>query len=182
MTLLILGIALWYAGHMWKRALPDRHAAMGDKAKGVSAMLLLASVVLMVIGYRATESFDLVTYPPFLRHLNNLAIVFAIYFMSPGPSKGALFHKMRHPMLTGFIVWAIAHIVVNPDPTSLILFGALTVWAVAEIIVINRAEPNWTPHPKGALAKDGMFLAASIVLTLVIGFIHGLIGPSPFGM
>lgn len=182
MTILIIGIALWYAGHFWKRALPTRHAAMGEKAKGVSALILLIGVVLMVVGYRATESFDLVAYPAFLKHINNLAIVFAIYFMSPGPSKGALFYRMRHPMLTGFIIWSVAHIVVNPDLASMILFGALTIWAVAEIAVINRAEPEWTPHPKGAIAKDGMFLAASVALTLVIGFVHGLIGPSPFGM
>ncbi|GHE98118.1 membrane protein [Aliiroseovarius zhejiangensis] len=182
MATMIIGIALWYAGHFWKRALPARHAAMGDKAKGVSALILVVGIVLMVIGYRSIESYDLFAYPAFLKHINNLAILVAIYFMSPGPSKGALFYRMRHPMLTGFIIWSVAHIVVNPDPASIILFGALTIWAVAEIIVINRAEPEWTPNTKGTIAKDGMFLGASVVLTLVIGFIHGLIGPSPFGM
>ncbi|MHA6266216.1 NnrU family protein [Aliiroseovarius sp. CAU 1755] len=181
MTILIIGLALWYAGHFWKRALPARHAAMGDKAKGTSALTLVASIVLMVIGYRSVESYDLLTYPSFLKHINNLAILFAIYFMSPGPSKGALFYKMRHPMLTGFIIWSVAHIVVNPDMASIVLFGGLTIWAVAEVIVINRAEPNWTPNPKGTIAKDGMFLGAALVLTLIIGLIHGLIGPSVFG-
>ncbi|WP_289040577.1 NnrU family protein [uncultured Aliiroseovarius sp.] len=181
MTILIIGIALWYAGHFWKRALPARHAAMGDKAKGASALILVVSIVVMVIGYRSVESYDLFAYPSFLKHINNLAILFAIYFMSPGPSKGALFYKMRHPMLTGFIIWSVAHIVVNPDFASIILFGALTIWAVAEIIVINRAEPDWTPHPKGTIAKDGMFLAASAILTVIIGYIHGLLGPAVFG-
>lgn len=182
MTLLILGLALWYAGHFWKRAMPAKHADMGSRAKGVSAAIILAGVVVMVIGYRATESYDLWSYPSFLKHINNLAILIAIYFMSPGPSKGALFHKLRHPMLTGFIIWALAHIAVNPDPASFVLFGGLLIWAIAEIIVINRAQPDWAPNPKGTIAKDGMFLAASLILTLVIGLIHGLIGPSPFGM
>lgn len=182
MTLLILGISLWYAGHFWKRALPDRHAAMGERAKGVSALALLTSVAVMVIGYRMVEAPDLWAYPPFFKHINNLAVVIAIYFMSPGPSKGALFHKLRHPMLTGFIIWAGAHVLVNPDIGSMALFLGLAMWAIAEVIVINRAEPNWTPNPKGTIAKDGMFLGGAVVLTSVIGFVHGLIGPSPFGM
>ncbi|MDA5095162.1 NnrU family protein [Aliiroseovarius sp. KMU-50] len=181
MTILILGLALWYAGHFWKRALPDRHTAMGEKAKGVSAALIFAGVVVMVIGYTMAESNDLFAYPPFFKHINNLAVLIAIYLMSPGPSKGAFFYKMRHPMLTGMIVWAVAHMMVNPDTASYVLFGGLTVWAVAEMKVINAAEPDWTPNPKGAIAKDAMFLVASLVLLAVIGYIHGLIGPSPFG-
>ena len=51
---------------------------------------------------------------------------------------------------------------------------------MAEVIVINRSEPQWQPGPKGTLAKDAMFFAASIVLLGVIGYVHGMIGPSPF--
>ncbi|SPF77279.1 hypothetical protein ALP8811_02304 [Aliiroseovarius pelagivivens] len=181
MTLLIAGLALWYVGHFWKRALPRAHETMGSRAKGVSALLILIGIVFMVIGYRVMESHDLLDYPPALRHVNNLMVLFALYFTSPGPSKGALFYKMRHPMLTGFIIWAVAHIVVNPDLASMILFGALSIWAVLEIIVINRAEPDWQPNPKGTIAKDAMFFVASIVLLAIIGYIHGLIGPTPFG-
>lgn len=181
MTLLIIGLALWYAGHFWKRALPAAHASMGARAKPVSALIILASIVLMVIGYRSVEAYDLWSYPPALKHVNNLLILIGLYFTSPGPSKGALFYKLRHPMLFGFILWALAHLMVNPDVASLVLFTGLTIWAALEMLVINRAEPNWTPNPKGAIAKDGMFFVASVVLLVVIGYVHGLIGPSPFG-
>ncbi|MBT2130556.1 NnrU family protein [Aliiroseovarius lamellibrachiae] len=181
MTILILGLALWYAGHFWKRAWPEKHAALGDKAKGISALIIVTGIVLMVVGHSSMDSYDLWSYPSFLKHINNLAILFAIYFMSPGPSKGAIFYKMRHPMLTGMIIWALAHVAVNPDPASMMLFGGLTVWSVIEMRVINRAEPNWTPIPKGSIAKDAMFLFASLILLAVIGYIHSLIGPNPFG-
>ncbi|WP_371168209.1 NnrU family protein [Aliiroseovarius sp. 2305UL8-7] len=182
MPILILGLALWYAGHFWKRVVPAHHAAMGSKARGISALVILVSVVVMVIGFKLVDSPDLLLYPAYFKPLNNIAIVFAFYLVSPGPSKGALFYKMRHPMLTGFIVWAVAHIIVNPDLGSMVLFGGLTIWAVAEIIVINRAEPDWQPNPKGAIKKDAIFFGAAIVLTLVVGTIHDLVGPSPFGM
>ncbi|MBU2983544.1 NnrU family protein [Lentibacter algarum] len=181
MTILIAGLVLWYGGHFWKRALPEKHAAMGAKAKGVSALVIVASVVLMVIGYRATESFDLWIVPSFMKHITVLLVLIALYFTSPGPSKGAVFYKMRHPMLIGFKIWTIAHLLVNPDVASFVLFGGLLAWAVLEVIVINRSEPEFTPKPRGSIGKDAMFLAISVLLVGVIGYVHGLVGPNPFG-
>ncbi|WP_412565474.1 NnrU family protein [Thalassobius sp. MITS945101] len=180
MIWLILGVLLWSSAHLFKRLAPEARANMGDKGKGLVALALLVSVVLMVIGYRAADYIAVYEPPYFLRHLNNLLMLFALYFTSPGPSKGALFYKMRHPMLTGFKIWAAAHLLVNGDLASLILFGGLLAWAVIEVITINKSEPDWRPNEKGPIAKDAMFFVASIVLLGVIGYIHGLIGPSPF--
>ncbi|MCD9148243.1 NnrU family protein [Pseudophaeobacter flagellatus] len=180
MTLLVLGILLWWVAHLFKRLAPGIREPMGNKGKGLVAVALVASIVLMVLGYRSAESYDLALFPPFLQHINNLLMLIALYFTSPGPSKGAIFYKMRHPMLTGFALWAVAHLLVNWDPASFVLFGGLLAWALAEMAVINRAEPNWTPNPKGSIAKDAMFLVASVVLLVVIGYVHGMVGPSPF--
>ena len=182
LPLLILGIALWWLAHLFKRIAPARRAAMGDKGKGAVALALLAAVVLMVIGFRMADDVPDLWYPPYwLRHVNNLLVLIAIYFMSPGPSKGAIFYRMRHPMLTGFALWAFAHLLVNGDLASVILFGALLVWAFVEMAVINRTEPEWTPPAKGSIAKDAMFLVASVVLLGIIGYIHGLLGYPVFG-
>ena len=101
--------------------------------------------------------------------------------MSPAAKKGALLNGMRHPMLMGFGLWALAHLLVNWDAASFVLFGSMLVWAVVEIKVINRTEPAWTPAPKGTLAKDAIFAVASIVLLGAVGYVHGIVGPSPFG-
>ena len=37
MLLLILGILLWCAGHLWKRLAPDARAGFGDKGKMIAA-------------------------------------------------------------------------------------------------------------------------------------------------
>ena len=50
------------------------------------------------------------------------------------------------------------------DLASIILFGGLLAWAVVEVIVINKSEPDWTPGEPGTLGKDAMFFVASIVL------------------
>jgi len=136
--------------------------------------------VLMVLGYLGMEFIHVWAPPSFMVHINNLLVLIAIWMMSPAPKKGALLNGMRHPMLAGFKLWAAAHLLVNGDLASIILFGGLLAWAVAEVIVINRSEPEWQPGPKGTIAKDGMFFAASIVLLGVIGYLHGMIGPSPF--
>ncbi|UWQ54602.1 NnrU family protein [Leisingera caerulea] len=180
MALLILGLLLWWGGHLFKRLAPDMRASMGNAGRGVVALVLVAGIVLMVLGYRGTEFIHVWAPPSFMVHINNLLVLIAIYMMSPAPKKGALLNGMRHPMLAGFKLWAAAHLLVNGDLASIILFGGLLAWAVAEVIVINRSEPDWQPGPKGRLAKDGMFFLASIVLLVVIGYVHGLIGPSPF--
>ncbi len=181
MILLLAGLALWWGAHLLKRFAPAARSNMGEKGRGAIAVLILLSVVLMVLGYRSWESFDLVVVPTGLRHLNNLMMLVAIYLMSPAPKKGALLSGVRHPMLLGFKLWAMAHLMVNLDPASIVLFGGLLTWAVVEMIVINRQEPDWSPRPRGKLAMDAMFFVGSIVLMGVIGMLHGMIGPMPFG-
>ena len=180
-VLLILGVALWWAAHLFKRVLPAQRAAMGDGGKGAVALALVAAILLMILGYRMTEFIYVWAPPSFMTHMNNLLVLIAIYMMSPAPKKGRLLHRLRHPMLGGFKLWAFAHLLVNGDLASIILFGGLLAWAVVEVIVINKSEPDWTPGEPGTYGMDAMFFVASIVLLGVIGYIHGLVGPSPFG-
>ena len=108
--ILIVGLALWVGAHFFKRVAPERRAAMGDSGKGAVALAIVASVVLMVIGYRGSEFVAIWEPPTYLRHVNNLLVLIAIYMMSPAPKKGRLLHGMRHPMLTGVVTWSIAHL------------------------------------------------------------------------
>ena len=55
MIWLILGVALWWGAHFFKRVAPDVRASLGDPGKGAVALALLVSIVLMVIGYRAAD-------------------------------------------------------------------------------------------------------------------------------
>ncbi|MDP6651885.1 MAG: NnrU family protein [Gammaproteobacteria bacterium] len=183
-ALLIVGILLWYGAHLFKRVAPKIRKQMGDRmgdrSKGLVALPLLAGIVLMVLGYRGMDRIDLWYPPGWLIYLNNLMMLVAIYLFSPAPRKGALLNGMRHPMLIGFLLLTGAHLLVSGDLASIILFGALGIWAILEIVVINRAEPGWRPGEKGTITQDGLFFAVSVVLLVVIGYVHDLIGPSPF--
>ncbi len=179
--LLILGVALWWAAHLFKRVMPERRAAMGDAGKGAVALALVAAILLMIFGYRMTDFIHVWAPPAFLTHINNLLVLIAFYLASPAGQKGRLLNKIRHPMLGGFKLWAFAHLLVNGDLASVVLFGGLLAWAVVEVIVINKSEPDWTPGEPGTYGKDAMFFVASIILLGVVGYIHGLVGASPFG-
>ncbi|WP_370281654.1 NnrU family protein [Pseudooceanicola sp.] len=181
MTLLILGVLLWAGAHMFKRIAPDARARMGDPGKGAIAVVLVVSILMMIFGYRMAEGAFFWGRHPATVGINNLLMLAALYFVSPGPKKGAIFYRMRHPMLTGFLLWTIAHLLVNGDVPSFVLFGGLGIWAIAEMIVINRTEPGWTPPARGSFGKDAMFAAIALLLLLVIGWVHTWLGYPAFG-
>ncbi|WP_299610108.1 NnrU family protein [uncultured Tateyamaria sp.] len=177
---LIAGVALWWGAHLFKRVAPERRAAMGDGGKGAVAIGIAVSIVLMVIGYRGADFVNVWFPPAFMIHINNLLMLIAIYLLSPAPKRGKLVSGMRHPMLTGFSLWAIAHLLVNGDLASIVLFGGLLVWAVMTARIINAAQPDWQRGPEGTLAKDAMFIVGSVVLLGIIGMIHNWLGVWPF--
>ncbi len=180
MIWLILGIAVWWGAHLFKRLAPARRAAMGDRGRLVATVLILASVALMVVGYRGADLVLLWNPPFWLWHLNNFLMVLALYFYAASGMKTAITRRVRHPQLTGFKTWAVAHLLVNGDLASIVLFGGLLAWAVVEVIVINRAQPDWTRPEPAPLGKEIGAVAGAVVATLVIGVVHGWLGPWPF--
>ena len=66
---------------------------------------------------------------------------FGFYFYAASGLKTRLTQKVRHPQLSGFKAWALAHLLVVGSVQGVILFGGLLAWAVVSVIVINRAKP-----------------------------------------
>ncbi len=180
MTVLILGVALWWGAHLFKRLAPARRADMGEKGKGLVTLVLLASVVLMVVGYRAAEFVPVWEPPAFLTHVNNLLMVFAFYLYAASGMKTAITRTIRHPQLTGFKTWAVAHLLVNGDLASIILFGGLLAWAVVAVIVINRAEPAWVRPEPAPVKKEVMAVVGTIVVVVVVMLVHNWLGVPPW--
>lgn len=186
MTLLILGVALWWAAHLFKRLAPNARAQLGKPGMGLMAVLIVTSVVLMVIGYRnATGAVFWGPSAP-LVGVNNLLMLVAFYIYAvggPGPGKPRVWlgTKMRHPQLTGFSIWALAHLLVNGDSPSFILFGGLLVWAMVEIVLINSQDPEWTPPAYGGAKKEVIYLILTLVIVTIVMLIHNWLGVRPWG-
>ncbi|APE44335.1 hypothetical protein BOO69_13685 [Sulfitobacter alexandrii] len=183
MFLLILGLILWVGAHYFKRLAPDARARMGNAGKGLVALLVVAGVILMIVGYRAADFIPVWDPPAFLTHVNNLLMVLAFWIYGSSAAKGAKAwpaNKTRHPQLLAVKTWAVAHLLVNGDLASIILFGGLLAWAVVSVILINRAEPDWTPPPHAGRATYIRLVVITAVIFAVVVGIHTWLGVSPF--
>jgi len=180
MILLILGLLLWTQAHFFKRLAPAQHAALGDRSKKVVAVLVIISVVVMIFGYRMADFIPVWTPPAFLTGLNNLMMLAVFFLIGMSATTGRLKGRLRHPMLTAVKVWAVAHLMVNGDLASIILFGGMLAWAIASVILINRAEPEYVRPAPGPASKDIILVVMTVVAFVIAALIHIALGVSPF--
>ncbi|MEE4187985.1 MAG: NnrU family protein [Roseobacter sp.] len=183
MALLIAGLILWTAAHYFKRLAPDQRAALGTPGKALVAVALVGAVVLMVLGYRAADFIYIWQPPSFMVHINNTLMLLAFWIYGSGAARGAKVwpgYRMRHPQLIGFKIWALAHLLVNGDLASILLFGGLLAWAIGQVIIINKADPDWTPSEHAGRTGYIRHAIISIVIFSVVVGIHIWLGVWPF--
>ena len=92
MTMLIVGLALWVVAHLFNRLAPQMRAGLGNSGKGLIAILILAGVVLMVLGYRAADTAVFWGRSPALVGINNLLMLLSVYLVIAGPMQAAPAH------------------------------------------------------------------------------------------
>ena len=121
MSVLILGLVVFLGLHSlrvyaedWRTA---TRARMGEGAyKGVYTLLSLLGLVLIVWGYSlARQQPVLLWLPPrWTRHLAALLTVPAFVLLVAAYVPGnAIKAALRHPMVLGVKVWAVAHLIAN---------------------------------------------------------------------
>ncbi|MEO0938176.1 MAG: NnrU family protein [Pseudomonadota bacterium] len=180
MILLIAGLLLWAAAHYFKRLAPDVRERMGDPGKGLVAVAIVASLVMMIYGYRWADWVTVWTPPSFMVHVNNLLMLIAFFVYGISATTGRLRGAMRHPQLIAVKIWATAHLLVNGDLASVILFGGLLAWAVGSVILINRSEPEWQRPAPGEAKKDILLVVITLVSFAAVAGIHVWLGVWPF--
>ncbi len=179
--ILTLGVALWAYSHLMKRVTPNFRANLGDqKGKGVATALTLVSLALMIWGYRGAEVIQLWNPPAFMTHINNLLMLVAVFLLNLGYVPGLLRSKLRHPMLGAVKVWALAHLLVNGDLASVILFGGMLAWAVFDMIKINKMQA-WARPAAGPVIYDVGYGIVSLMVFAAITWLHTYLGYWPFG-
>lgn len=184
--LLIVGLALWAGLHLLRSFKPDVRAQlqdkMGDASKGLIALGLLISLVMMIYGYRWTPYIEVWTPPSFMIHINNLLMLFALYVYfqtATQPGTAWIMGNTKNPQLTGFKIWAVAHLLVNGDLTSIILFGGLIAWAVVEVIASKRT-PSLVDRSAAKISSPVVHLGLVLVAFAVITGLHTWAGKWPF--
>lgn len=179
MIRLIIGLILWIVPHWLKRLAPDLRASMGARGRGLISILLFVGLGLMIYGYRQADFVDVWSPPAFLVHLNNLIMVVAVAVFAMAHTKGRLRGRLRHPMLLSVVLWSIAHLLVNGDSASIVLFGGMLFWAVVSMMLINRAE-TWERPAPGDKGRDWLFVVITVVTFAIMVGIHIALGVHPF--
>ncbi|MFT5869267.1 MAG: putative membrane protein [Paracoccaceae bacterium] len=181
--LLLLGMVLFVATHVFKLAAPVARERMGNAAKGLVTAGSIAGIIIIIIGYRSATILPVWSPPSFLLHLNNVLMLLAFYTFGASAAKGAkvwLGTKVRHPQLTAVKVWALAHLLVNGDLASIVLFGGMLIWAVGSVILINRTDGPWTVPARAPAKKEIVLVVITLVLFSVTAAIHTWLGYWPF--
>lgn len=185
MTLLVIGVALWMCVHLFPSLLPSARSALIARIgegpyKGLFALDLVIAILLMVFGWRSAEATfwyaaPLAGMPVLVWPL--VAIAFILMGAANVPTNIKRF--LRHPMLTGVIVWGVAHLLANGDNRSVVLFGGLTLWAAVAIVTISRRDGEWLkPEPVPA-RKDLNLIVIGLVLTAVVAYFHEYLSGVP---
>jgi len=178
LLLLVIGLVLFLGGHLFV-TLRDRRAALiarvGEGAyKGLFSLVALIGIVLIAYGfarYRATGWID-VWYPPaWTRHVAVLLVWPAIICIVAAYIPGNIKRVLKHPMLVGVKLWAVAHLIANGDLGSIILFGAVLAWAVIDRITLKRrTDPGAPPIPAGGVRNDIIAVVVGTLVYLALGF------------
>ena len=190
MNLIVLGILLFSFGHMFKRLMPAGREFLDHRfgenlGKGFVALFLVSGVILITFGYYHNE-FDIYFYtaPTWLTAVMHLLMLISVAFMQAGKSlfghTSRLGSKVKHPMLTGLIIWSIAHLLVNGTLMAYILFGGLGLWGHAQIFLLNRGRAEEPKPIKGTLAGDLILGGIVVVLYAILVGIHVYLGSNMY--
>ncbi len=185
MTLLILGIIAFAIAHLAPRIAPGPWAELVGRfgrtgARAILGVVIAAATLMIILGYRSAPFTPIYDPPEWGIHLNNLMMLAAVFVFGMSMSKGTTRSWLRHPMMTAVVIWASAHLLVNGDLASIVLFVGMALWAQASMVVVNLAEPDWQPPAPGTVAGDIRLVAITIVAFIVITAIHTWLGYWPF--
>lgn len=75
----------------------------------------------------------------------------------------------------------MAHLLVNGDVASFVLFGGLGLWALAEMVVINRAQGPRGAYHAPPVKSEIIAVVATLVVTVIVMLIHHWLGVTPWG-
>jgi uncharacterized membrane protein len=194
MLTLVAGLVLFLGVHSvrvfaegWRTATIQK---VGERPwKGVYSLVSIVGFVLVVVGYGMARQNPVVLWSPppvWVRHiaalLTLLAFVLVVAAYVPG---NAIKAKLRHPMILGVKVWALAHLVANNTLADVVLFGAFLLWAVLDFRAARRRDRTLATVPAvGGPSRTVIAVAVGAVAWAVFAFwLHrAWIGVAPMGV
>jgi uncharacterized membrane protein len=187
LLVLILGLLVFLATHVFVTMREARAAAIArlgmNAYRALFSIVSLGSLALIVWGYQHSPWIVVWSPPAFMRHITIglmlLASIALVAYFVPSHIKAWL----KHPLLVAAKTWAFAHLLVNGDFASMLMFGVFLAWGVyARIAAKRRGDAGFTTPPAG-WTNDIIVVALGIVIYLALGYaFHPMvIGAPVFG-
>ncbi|MEA2933540.1 MAG: hypothetical protein QOD74_186 [Variibacter sp.] len=181
LAILIFGLVLFLGTHVFVTARGRRAALLADwgdaRYKLLFSLLSAIGLVLIVYGfgqYRSAGYIPVWDPPRWTRHVAALLVLLAVIFLFAAYLPGHIKRALKHPMLAGVKLWAVAHLLANGDLGSIILFGSFLAWAVYARIAAKRREragEALRPVPVSGWRNDVVAVAVGVLVYLGLGFV-----------
>lgn len=185
MSLLLAGIILWFVAHALPATAPGKRDALATKLgeqpyRAVFSLVILASLLMIVFGWKSAVPSALYVPPMGPGIVPSALVLVGLILFFASQMNGNIKRVLRHPQMAGTFIWATAHLLTNGDSRSVALFGGMAIWALFEIVMINRREgPRDTMKPASG-KYDLIAVVIGGVVFAVVGHFHlWLFGVSP---
>jgi uncharacterized membrane protein len=189
MALFLIGLIIFLGSHScrifaesWRNQMIDRIGEV--KWKGLYTITSLIGFVIMVIGYGQARQSTVVLWQPnsFLIYIALVLNLIAFIFLAgSSPSNNAIRLKLKHPMILGVKVWALAHLISNGTLVDLILFGAFLIWAILDFRSARKRPIHIAEQAQVSIKATAITIAIGAILwvAFIFGLHQYLIGVSP---
>jgi uncharacterized membrane protein len=191
LTIMIAGLVLFLGMHLITTRRDFRARLIASSSEGTYkigfSLISAAGLALIVWGfatYRATGWIDVWSPPRVMKHITEALMLLAVILVVASYIRGRIYATLKHPMLAGVKLWAVAHLLANGDLGSIILFGSVLAWAVIDRISLkHRADAGAPPIPVDGIRNDVIAVVVGIVAFLALGalFHPYVIGVPVFG-
>ena len=180
MLVLALGIVIFLGAHSLPTFRETRTGLIKRYGFGpyriAYSVLSLTGFVLIVWGfslYRAHGLIHVWSPPAWTRHITIFLMWFAFVALAAmNPAPGRIKGWLRHPMLVGIKIWALAHLLANGDAGGMLLFGSFLAWAVFDRIAVKRRGDIGAPRIASFTRADAIALGAGTVAYVAMIFLH----------
>ncbi len=174
MALFLLGLFIFFGSHLFSGLMRTPRAAIIGKVgempyKGLYSLVSIAGFVLIIMGWKTADTSVIYATPYWLRHVTHLLMLIAFILLAAAylPA-GKIAAGAKHPMLAAVKIWAFAHLLVNGELRSIILFGSFLAYAVIDRIAVKkRGEAG---RPAGPAMNDVIAVVVGGVAFAAVAF------------
>ncbi len=187
MTLLIAGMILFFGTHLYS-AFRSRAPGKDLKARlgygpfmGLYSLLALAGITLLVMGYNRMPDGPLL-HAGFAgaRAASHVLVGIAFVLLAAAYVPGNYFKAwVKHPMVLGVGLWALAHLLTGADLRNALLFGSFLAYSLVDFAAA-MARPAGPPAALSTVRTGLALLVGAAAYGAVFLWGHeAVIGVSP---